>query len=203
MASFKFRDFVTGLSIWALATFIMTTGCDGIDAVGAVNRASPVNALQPDANDLNSQDNATTPENGNSGNDESRQNEGAATIDAVTTAIADRLFTFGHSSFFSSGSITENNDLELCGFGRFGLRITRITSTSFDTFSSENILVGTWSIEAAGSDLTLVLVVDDASDPADIGTRRIALSSDANGDILFDGERADIADATADCAAAQ
>ena len=126
-----------------------------------------------------------------------------ANVRALTTQLSDKRLEFGHSSFFSSGSITESDELVLCGFGRFGMRITRITSTSFDTFSSESTLFGTWSINAAGGGAALVLQVDDASDRADLGVRQLAIQLATTGAVLVDGERATVTDAAGDCAAAR
>lgn len=210
MASINFKSFVTGLSIVTLATIVALTGCDGIDAANLANPVannagdpSKANALQPDSDGLDDQDNATDLADANTGNDGAPQGDDAAPADAVTAALADRFFTFGSSSFFSSGSITDSDELQLCAFGRFGMRITRITSTSFDTFSSEDLLVGNWSIVIDGGAAVLVLDVDNASDPADIGTRQIAVAFDAAGNAIFDGAKSEAVDAAADCASAQ
>ncbi|HPF39973.1 MAG TPA: hypothetical protein P5081_11050 [Phycisphaerae bacterium] len=147
---------------------------------------------------------ATGRDQATGGNDRSA----AAGVDSTggpsASTLADRLFTFGDSSFFSSGSVTENNELQLCAFGRFAMRVTQITSTSFDTFSSERLMIGDWSVAAAGGGaLTLTLSVDNASDPSDLGERRIVVRIDASGRVSFDGVRADVVDAAADCALAQ
>lgn len=207
MASINFKVFVTGLSIVALATFVATTGCDGIDAANLVNPGAgdPANANASQVNDggLDNPGNATDPADENTGNDGTPQGDDASRTDAVTAAFADKFFTFGSSSFFSGGSITDSDELQLCAFGRFGMRITRITSTSFDTFSSEDVLVGNWSIVIEGGAAVLVLDVDNAGDPADIGTRQIAVTFDAGGNAFFDGARSEAVDAAADCASAQ
>lgn len=129
--------------------------------------------------------------------------DAAATIAEITRALGDKFLTFGSSSFFSSGSITSNNELALCAFGRFGMRVTRITSTSLNTFSSESALIGTWAVRVVGGQFVLELNVDNASDPNDIGVQQLVLTVDSNGNLLIDNARADVADATADCAAAQ
>lgn len=129
--------------------------------------------------------------------------DAAATVAEFTRALGDKFLTFGSSSFFSSGSITANNELALCAFGRFGMRVTRITSTSLNTFSSESALIGTWEVKAVGGQFVLELTVDNASDPNDIGIQQLVLTVDSNGNLFIDDARADVADATADCAAAQ
>lgn len=122
----------------------------------------------------------------------------------ITALLGDKQFEFGDSSFFSSGSITENNVLVLCAFGRFGMQVTRITTTSFGgDLSSETTLFGTWTVEFADRAPLLVLNVDDAADPADRGPRRISLASNAAGNLLLDSAVASIRDAAATCAAAQ
>lgn len=125
-------------------------------------------------------------------------------VGQLTAQLSDRFFEFGTSSFFDSGSITENTELQTCGFGRFGMRVTRITSSTVGDLSSESTLIGTWSVALNGADPVLVLNVESASDPADVGTRQIAVAVDPNtGEIFFDGNRASVTDASADCAAAQ
>lgn len=130
--------------------------------------------------------------------------QSAAIVAQLTQALGDTFLTFGDSSFFSSGSITESSELQLCAFGRFGMRVTTITSTSLDTFSSEDTRFGAWSVRALDGGFVLELNVDDASDPADVGIRQLVLTVNDDGTALFlDGARADVSDASADCEAAR
>ncbi|MDX2200504.1 MAG: hypothetical protein SF069_16235 [Phycisphaerae bacterium] len=121
----------------------------------------------------------------------------------LTRELGDKFITFGSSSFFSSGSITESVQLQTCAFGRFGMLVTRVTSTSFDTFSSEETLLGTWTVKAVRGGFVLELNVDQATDTNDIGVQQRVLTVDSNGNLFLDDERAEVADAAADCAAAQ
>lgn len=134
------------------------------------------------------------------------QPPGGGAADAIaefTRELGDKFITFGSSSFFSSGSITESVQLQTCAFGRFGMLVTRVTSTSFDTFSSEETLLGTWSVKAVGGGFVLELDVDRATDTNDIGVQQRVLTVDSNGNLFVDDARAEMADAAADCAAAQ
>ena len=127
----------------------------------------------------------------------------SAAIADLTRTLGDKFLTFGDSSFFSSGSITDNNELQLCAFGRFGMRVTRVTSTSFDTFSSEETFIGVWSVKEAGGQFVLELVVEDATDPNNVGVQQRRLTIDAAGNLFIDGVRTEAVDAAADCAAAE
>lgn len=118
-------------------------------------------------------------------------------------ALGDRFLEFGEASFFSSGSITANHELVLCAFGRFGMRITQVTSTDLGSTSSERSLTGTWSVQSQGQRLLLVLNVEEASDPDDVGTQAFELAADADNHLFVDGAAANVADATTDCRAAQ
>lgn len=127
-----------------------------------------------------------------------------ATDAQMVGVLSDTFVEFGSSSIFDSGSITESVLLQLCGFGRFGMRVTRITSSTFGDLSSEEFLVGTWTVEQgqrAGS--VLVLNVEQASDPNDVGERRLSLAPSASGGLLVDGEQATVSSAAAECAAAR
>lgn len=131
------------------------------------------------------------------------QNANDALIADLTAQLGDKLMEFGSSSFFSSGSITESVLLETCGFGGFAMRITRITTTSIGDLSSENFFEGTWSVALVQGQPAIVLNVERASDPADVGTRQVAISAGSNGELFLDGNPAGVSDAAADCAAAQ
>lgn len=131
------------------------------------------------------------------------RDDAAATIAEFTNGLGDKIMTFGSSSFFSSGSITDSVQLQTCAFGRFGMQITRVTSTSFNTFSSEEAFIGTWSVKAVSDGFVLELVVEQATNASDVGVQQRVLTVDSNGNLLIDNARAEIADAAADCAAAQ
>ncbi|QOJ15713.1 MAG: hypothetical protein HRU75_14145 [Planctomycetia bacterium] len=122
----------------------------------------------------------------------------AADEAALESQFANNRFEFGSSSFFSGGSITDNSDLVLCNGRRFGLLVTRITSTQFSTFSSESRLAGEWSIDVTPQGTDLVLNVQSASDPADVGLRRLPLTA-SNTTLFISGNAASISDATAAC----
>ncbi len=122
----------------------------------------------------------------------------------MVAALSDTFVEFGASSIFSSGSITESVLIQLCGFGRFGMRVTRITSSTFGDLSSEDFMVGTWTVERGQrASSVLVLSVEQASDPNDVGERRLVLAPSASGGLLVDGEQATISSAAAECATAR
>ncbi len=131
------------------------------------------------------------------------ENADEALIADLTAQLGDKLMEFGSSSFFSSGSITESVLLETCAFGGFAMRVTRITATSIGDLSSEDFFEGTWSVALVDGQPVIVLNVERASDPADVGTRRVTISAGPNGELFLDGNPASVSDATADCAAAQ
>lgn len=134
---------------------------------------------------------------------------GAAAPDAAVSAIraqlADRIFHFASSSANSDNNafVTGTNDLELCGFGRFGLHeITSFTSSVGD-FSSEDFSNGTWELQTSRGSFFVVLTIEQSSDENAPATRTLLLQTDGAGNFAFDGAVADSEDAAADCAAAQ
>ena len=132
--------------------------------------------------------------NGGGGNDPGPNDSLASTIEA---ALANKLVSFGSSQFFSSGSITETNDMTLCASRRLHLVVTTITSTSLDTFDSTETFDGTWSIEVDGGSGTLALDVGEAA------LRRFAVSVDGAGTVFIDGQEATVDDASGACGGAE
>ncbi|MBK8913151.1 MAG: DUF1559 domain-containing protein [Phycisphaerales bacterium] len=172
------------------------TGDPSNTADGGANQTPPNDpASAPADNAPGGAPNSGAP---NSGGGSTSAASEAADEAALESQFANNRFEFGSSSFFSGGSITENSDLTLCNGRRFGMLVTRITSTQFNTFSSESQLIGEWSIDITPQGTDLILNVRSASDPADVGTRRLPLT--ANDTTLFiAGNAARIADATNAC----
>jgi hypothetical protein len=145
-----------------------------------------------------------TPDPGQQAGGEPSPSPAPSTDAQLVAALSDTFVEFGTSSIFSSGSITESVLIQLCGFGRFGMRVTRITSSTFGDLSSEEFLVGTWTVERGQrASSVLVLSVEQASDPNDVGERRLVLAPSASGGLLVDGAQATISSAAAECATAQ
>lgn len=143
------------------------------------------------------------PAAGDTADQDAAVNPDAANRRALLSALEDRLLTFGDSSFFSGGSITDSNELQLCAFGKFAMRVTRVTSTSLDTFSSESLLIGSWSIETVGDAALIVLNVESASSADDLGLRRLPVAIDPISQrIIVNGAPAESFDVAADCATA-
>ena len=178
------------------------------DEAGATTGDAPADADQDDSSaggedQSDSEQPADTPVAPPADDAGAAADDTADAVAQLTEQFGDKLFEFGSSQFFSSGSITSSVELELCAFGRFGMRVTRITSTSLNTFSSEDTLLGAWSIAIRDGGPVIVLNTDQASDEGDIGVRELPLAVDDAGALLIDGEPASVSDAAADCAAAQ
>lgn len=179
-AALRFRN-------WSLAACLLAAGCGSVEVTGPNGGGDAASTTEIQDGTSNTIAVGETP-----------AGAGRSERDAQT-ALADKFFEFGASRFFSGGSITDNNELELCGVGQFGLRITRITSTSLDTFSSESTLFGRWSVTTQNGGLVLVLDVTQASDANDVGQRRLAVRVNG-GQFAFDGAAATVSSAAADCA---
>lgn len=129
----------------------------------------------------------------------------SATLAAIQTQLADRIFHFARSSGNSDNNafVTGVNDLELCGFGRFGFREFTSFTSSVGDFSSEDLSNGTWTLRAAGGDVFVVLSIEQSTDENAPASRELLLQTDGAGNFAFNGSAADSEDAAADCAAAE
>jgi hypothetical protein len=115
----------------------------------------------------------------------------------IERAIANTLLSVGSTEFFSSGTITETNDMTLCASHQLTLVVTTVTSTSIgdisNTFDSTETFDGTWSIEVDGGAATLALAVGEPQ------PRRFAIEVDAAGTVFLDGREAAVGDASGAC----
>jgi hypothetical protein len=115
---------------------------------------------------------------------------------ALTEALGDKLVTIGTSRSFSSGSITETQEIRLCRSGSVLLTVTTITSTFGDfsnTFDSTETFDGTWRVRLVDAATVLELAVGEAE------PRRLTVAGDSTGRLIVDGVVADVADATGPC----
>ena len=125
------------------------------------------------------------PDGGSSSNDD--------VVTRIENALANKLVSTGSSQFFSSGSITETDDMTLCGSHQVHLVVTTITSTSLNTFDSTETFDGTWSVQVDAGAATLELAVGEPQ------PRRFAVAVDAAGTVFIDGNEATVSDASGAC----
>ena len=128
-------------------------------------------------------DQPARPRPGDDGQGDQNPGDDAA---GVTAALGDKILTISSDSFFSSGSIVETQEMSLCASGSMRLLVTTITSSSAGTFSSEESFDGTWSVTRVNGVQTLELQTGEPQ------PRRLAVEV-ANGQILLDGQVADVA----------
>jgi hypothetical protein len=122
----------------------------------------------------------------------------------VKDAVTDRFLEFG-SSAGSSGNdrfVTRVRELTLCGFGRFRLRDLLSFSSPDLSLPTEHLSFGTWSVRAAGGQVSIELRIDDTDDQNAPPVQLLPVELDADGSIVVDGERATVEDRTAVCAEA-
>lgn len=127
----------------------------------------------------------------------------AATLESIAATLGNKQFEFGRSSGTSGASITGDFKLELCAFGSFFLTETTIFSgVTFDSFlgaDSTRRFAGAWSVIDDAGLPTLELRVQRGLRDGEEPVRHLRISSNADGDVLFDGARATAEDTTVDC----
>jgi hypothetical protein len=115
----------------------------------------------------------------------------------ITAALANKLVSMGSSQFFDSGSITESDDMTLCGSGHVHLVVTTITETFDPNFSNSfddtKTFDGTWSVQVGSGAAVLELATGDPE------PRRFAVEVDAAGTVRLDGNVATVSDAGGAC----
>jgi hypothetical protein len=126
--------------------------------------------------------------------------EGQA-VQSITEALGNKLVTLESSRFFSSGSITESQQMRLCSSGAVDLVVTTITSTTGlgdidNTFDDTKTFDGTWRVRLVAGAPVLELDVGEAE------PRQLAITQDDQGGLFLDGTRAEIADGAAECGGA-
>lgn len=131
--------------------------------------------------------------------------DNSAALAAIRAEIADSLFHFASSSGNSGNDafVTGVTDLQLCGFGRFGMREFTSFASSVGDFSSEHFLVGTWTLQESRGNIFVVLTIEQSTRENEDATRALLLQRDGAGNFAFDGALAERENAAADCAAAQ
>lgn len=130
--------------------------------------------------------------------------DNSAALAAIRAALADQLFHFASSSGNSDNNafVTGVTDLQLCDFGRFGMREFTSFASSVGDFSSEHFLSGTWAVQESGGSVFVVLTVEQSTRQNEDAQRALLLQQDRAGTFLFDGAAADSENVAADCAAA-
>lgn len=119
-------------------------------------------------------------------------------------ALGDKFFSFGSSSGNSDNNafVTGTTELQLCRFGKFGMRETTIFSSSIGTFDSTSNSLGSWTVLQQRGRLVLRLTIEQTNDSNPVAEQNFELVFN-NGGVSFDGSQADVSDATAECAAAE
>ena len=140
---------------------------------------------------------ATAPVGPGGGADGRDPGTGGGRAARITAALANRLVRTGSDRFFSGGTITESDEMTLCGSGQMRLVVTTITSTSSadfsNTFDSTETFDGTWTVRLASGAAVLELATGEPQ------PRRFAVALDAAGAVVIDGRVASIDDAAGSC----
>ncbi|MFN0136048.1 MAG: hypothetical protein ACKVS9_08025 [Phycisphaerae bacterium] len=123
---------------------------------------------------------------------------------AAIDALGDKVFSFSSSSGNSDNNafVTSVTDLQLCRFGKFAIRETTSFSSDIGGQFSTTNSIGSWTVLEQGGRFGLRLTIEQSENPNFIGEQFMEVSF-GNGNVFFNGNRADVSDASADCAAAE
>lgn len=130
---------------------------------------------------------------------------GRVDLDGIRAALEDRVHTSNSFEANSDSDIFLNGEtnLQLCAFGRFGMREFSIFSTEFGSFESEDFSNGTWTLVAENGRAVLTLTIEQSTNERAPASRSFIAQVDAGGRVLLNGNVAQSTDAAADCAAAR
>lgn len=123
---------------------------------------------------------------------------------AAIDALGDKVFSFSGSSGNSDNNafVTSVTDLQLCRFGKFAIRETTSFSSNIGGQFSTTNSIGSWTVLEQGGRFGLRLTIEQSENPNFVGEQFMEVTF-ANNNVFFDGNRADVSDASADCAAAE
>jgi hypothetical protein len=133
-----------------------------------------------------------------------RPGTAASALDPVRQRLGDRIFQFGSSRGNSDRNafMTGINQLQLCAFGRFGLKEIVSFSSSMGDTTTEHVHDGTWSLSSDRGQVVLDLKVERST--ADEPPRGMQFVVTVSGErVSFDGHAAEESDVTADCEVAR
>jgi len=127
-------------------------------------------------------------------------------IARLTAALNDKFFEFGSASGNGDRDafVTGFTKLQLCAFGRFGMKKTTSFSSDVGGQFSEDFYLGTWSVKVREGLAFIDLVIESTNDDTAPPVMSLSVDIDlADGTVIIDSDRARASDAAADCAAAQ